>query len=142
MNNIHDHKERITEGVLRCEELKVHLERSNYPKSVFLSEDASGVVQRVVFESRTNQLVGLVLPLSGESGMPQLLSFDPSSAEEIKRCVELNQLSKLVYIVVAQPLQINALPFILQIFGTTNRFKAMDVHKRWQFTRTELKKYA
>lgn len=134
MNNIHEHKERIAEGVLRCKELVTHLEQSNYPKSVFLSEDASGVVQRAVFESRTNQLVGLVLPLSKESGMPQLFSFNASSAEEIKRCVDSNQLSKLVYIVVAQPLQKNALPFILQIFGTTNQFKASDVHKRWQFT--------
>lgn len=124
---------------MRCKELVAHIEQSNYPKSIFLSEDGSGVVQKVVFDSRTNQLIGLVLPLNDKDGMPILFSFKVKSAEEIKQYIKLPQ-SKLVYIIVAQPLKANARPFILQIFGTNNKFTTNDVLKRWNQTEMELKK--
>lgn len=139
VNHIYEDKGRIIEGELRCQELVTHLEQSNYPKSVFLSEDGSGVVKKVVFDSRSNQLVGLVLPFNNKTGMPQLFSFKADSAKDIEQCMKLPQ-SKLVYIIVAQPLAEHARPFILQIFGTDNQFKSSDVLKRWDYTKTELKK--
>lgn len=139
MNNIHESKERIIEGELKCEALVRHLEQSNYPKSIILAEDASGIVKRVVFDSRINQLVGLLLPLSENNGMPVLYSFQAESAEKIKQYMELPQ-SKLVYVIVAQPLAKNAKPFILQIYGTDNKFTTSDVLKRWDYIGIELKK--
>lgn len=133
VNNIHEDKKRIIEGELRCQELVTHLEPSKYSKSVFLSEYASGVVHKVVFDSRSNQLVGLVLPLNQKNGMPQLFSFKADSAEDIEKYMKLPQ-SKLVYIIVAQPLVKNAIPFIIQIFGTNNQFKSTNVLKRWDHT--------
>lgn len=41
----------------------------------------------------------------------------------------------------AQPIKAKSSPFLLQIFGTDNKFSANDVLKRWKFTVTELKKY-
>lgn len=139
MNNISERKEIIVEGELRCEQLAKFLEQTNCPNSVILSEDGSGVVQKVVYESRTNQLVGLVLPLNSTNGMPQLFAYKANSAEKIKQFME-NPQSNLVYMIVAQPLQKNARPFILQLLGTNNKFTGDAVQKRWQYTENELKK--
>lgn len=124
---------------MRCHQLLKHLQQTNAQKKVFLSEDASGIVKKIVYDSRNNQLIGLVLPLNGKNGMPQTLNFQAKSAETIKQYMDMPQ-STLVYIVVAQPLEENGIPFILQIFGTNNVFKTEHVLKRWKHTVDELKK--
>lgn len=139
MNLISKHKEVIKEGELRCNQLASYLEKSKYPNLVFLSEDGSSVVQKIVHESRTNQLVGLVLPLNSTNGMPQLFTYTAKSAEEIKEFMNKPR-SNLVYVIMAQPLQKGAPAFILQLFGTNNKFTAVDVSKRWRYTENELKK--
>lgn len=139
MNHIHKDKQQVIEGELRCSELVDHLERTNAPKSVFLSEDASGVVQKVVYDVHSNQLVGLVLPFNNLNGMPKMFSFEAQSVEDIKKNMQLPQ-STLVYIIVAQPLKIGIPPFILQIFGTNNKFETVDVLRRWNHTISELAK--
>lgn len=128
------------EGELRSKQLAKYLEDINSPKYVFLSEDASGVVQKVVYDVSTNQLVGLVLPLNEINGMPKMFTYEAKSAEEIERFLKLQQ-STLVYIIVVQPLVNEASPFILQMFGTNNTFKTCDVLSRWAYTEAELKKW-
>lgn len=139
VTHIHNSKDRIIEGDLRCEQLVKHLEQTNSQKKVFLSEDGSGIVKKIVYDSRTNQLIGLVLPFNTTNGMPMPFTFQAQSPETIKRYMEMPQ-STLVYIVVAQPLEENGIPFILQIFGTNNTFETDDVLKRWKHTELELKK--
>lgn len=137
-HNLQRNKRRIIEGQLRSKELNEYLQRIGGPKSVFLSEDGSGIVKKVVCDTISNQLVGLVLP-TGSNGCPIPYSYSADSEEAIKRSMELPQ-SALVYIVVAQPLKPNSPPFILQLFGTDNKFKAADVGNRWAYITTELKK--
>lgn len=139
MKHICTDKDRIIEGELRIEQLKKHLERTKSPNAIFLSEDASGVVRKVAYDSYTNQMIGLVLPFNEINGMPRLFSFQAKSAEEMKSFMELPQ-STLVYLIVAQPLKRDSPPFILQIFGSVNKFETSDALKRWQHTVKELKK--
>lgn len=139
MNRIHTQKERIIEGELRCKELALYLEKTNSPKTIFLSEDGSGIVKKIVYDSHSNQLIGLVLPVDAKNGMPITYTFKAESAELIKKHLQQSQ-SHLVYVVVAQPLKENTAPFILQIYGTDNRFKTEDVLKRWIHTEKELKR--
>lgn len=134
---IHD-KEKVIEGELRCESLLKYLEKTKSPRKIVLSEDGSGIVSKIVFDSRNNELIGLVLPFN-ENGMPKLHSFQAESAEKIKELLSLPK-SSLIYIVVAQPMKPKVLPYILQIFGTNNTFTAHDVLKRWSFTEKQLKK--
>lgn len=141
VNRIYIHKERITEGELRCKQLLEYLEKSNASKSVFLSEDASGIVKRVVYDSKSNQMIGLVLPMNEKNGMPQVKTFIAESAEKMKEYLRGPE-STLVYIVAAQPLKDKTPPFILQIFGTNNKFDMSVVSKRWKYTIDELKKLA
>lgn len=139
VNHIHKDKELIIEGELRCKKLVDYLNKTESPKSIFISEDGSGIVKNIVYDRRSNQLVGLVLPFNEKTGMPIRFSFQAKTAADIKNYVKLSQ-SHLVYIICAQPLKRNVPPFILQIYGTDNKFKADDVLKRWDYTVSELKK--
>lgn len=108
---------------------------------MFLSEDASGIVTKVQFDPKSNQLIGLVLPLDSKTGMPVKFNFTTESAAEIQKMIENESKSTLLYAILAQPLIEHAPPFVLQIFGTDNRFKTTDVVNRWKFTSQELKRY-
>lgn len=134
---ISQYKTRIVEGELRCKELVKYLETLNSKMFVWLSEDASGVVAKVEFDSKSNQMVGLVLPLNTNTGMPIPFSFMARSADEIQTNMKKNK-SSLVYIIMAKLLMKNTPPFILQLFGTNNRFNSHDVLNRWKYTVEEL----
>lgn len=138
-SHIQKNKQIVTEGQFRAKELKEYLDRIDAPKKVFLSEDGSGIAQKVVYDVNSNQLVGLLLPLQ-QNGCPKTFSYLATSEEEIRRCMTLPK-STLAYIIVAQPLKRSASPFILQVFGTDNKFKSSDVKNRWAYMETELKKY-
>lgn len=139
MGYISEYKTKITEGELRCKDLVHYLETVKAKKYVWLSEDASGVVAKVEFDSKSNQMIGLVLPSNPSTGMPIPFSYLARSECEIQSNMKKNK-SSLVYIVLAQPLMKNTPPFILQLFGTNNRFSANDVLNRWKHTVQELKK--
>lgn len=139
VHRVHAHKGKITEGELRCKELLEHLEKLNAPKIVFLSEDGSGVVKRVAYDSKSNEIIGLVLPFNKKNGMPQTKTYIAESAEIIKEHLK-KPLSTHVYIITAQPLKEKSAPFILQTFGTDNKFDKSTVSKRWDYTINELKK--
>lgn len=113
----------------------------NARKCVFLSEDASGIVTKVQFDPKSNQLIGLVLPLNSKTGMPVKLNFTAVSAAEIQRMMENESKSTLLYAIMAQPLIEHSPPFVLQIFGIDNKFKTTDVVNRWKYTSQELKRY-
>lgn len=132
-------KDRIIEGQLRCKQLNTYLDEIKASKYVFLSEDASGIVKNISYDVNSNQLVGLVLPFNESNGMPISFSFEAKSAEDMEKYLKLSQ-STLVYIIVAQPLQVGASPFILQMFGTDNTFETSDVLRRWAYIIEELKR--
>lgn len=135
MSYIQQRKQQINEGELRCSQLAEYLNQINAPKKVWLSEDASGIIAQVT--PSKNQLIGLVLP-NDKNGMPVQFNFTPNTISEINDQMKQNNRSTLVYLILAQPMKENTSPFILQIFGTDNKFKSMDVIKRWQHTCDQL----
>lgn len=139
MNYLHGKKLRIIEGTLRCNDLKEFLHKVGASTYVWLSEDGSGVNQKITYDVSSNKLVGLTLPLSEISGMPITSSFVASSLNEIEKHMK-NQPSTLVYLIIAQPIKSNSPPFVLQIFGSNNKFSTEDVINRWKYTKEELKK--
>lgn len=143
MAKIRDKRRRVIEGELRCKQLKDYCENLNVDKAVWISEDGSGIVSHIHYDSVSCQLVGYVLPNNPNTGCPIPYSFPARDADDIfKHISEQEQLqqSSLVYLVMAQPLSEKVPPFVLQIFGTDNRFKKEDVVKRWNHTRNELAK--
>lgn len=109
------------------------------PKNVWLSEDATGILSKVEYDPKTNQMIGLVLPIDFDSGMPIPFSFMARNAEEIDSNMQRTK-SCSVYVIMAQPLVENAPPFMLQLFGTDNKFRSRDVLQRWKFTSAELER--
>lgn len=139
MHYINKTKKRIVEGDLRCAELADYLDKVGSPRAVWLSEDGSGIVSKVAYDSSSNQLVGLVLPFHSETGIPIPFSFKPKSVDDMEQFLE-NPRSTHLYIVMAQPIKPNTPPFILQMYGTNNKFTANNVVSRWNHTERELEK--
>lgn len=106
---------------------------------VWACEDASPIVSKIEFDQKTNQMIGIVLPNQPKTGMPIPYSFLARNVEEIRSNMKRSK-SISVYLVLAQPLSVNAPPFILQLFGTDNKFKTKDVMLRWEHTKKELKR--
>lgn len=127
----------IKEGHLRVDELKQYLLKNNYPLTVFLSEDATGIVKRVEYSSNYNLISGLVLPL-GTNGIPISDSFLANKFENILNYIKNNNRASLVYVILAQPLEPGASPFCLAAFGIDNTFTADDILNRWKFTIDQL----
>lgn len=130
----------MVEGELRSKELSTYLEKIRAEKCVWISEDATAIVQKINYDAATNQIIGLVLPLNEKTGCPVTLSYKARTVDEIKKHME-KQKSSIVYLVMAQPINEKHPPFILQLFGSGNVFTAQDVVNRWEYTRKELQKY-
>lgn len=71
---IDEQKDRVVEGELRCKELAQFLDDHRATKNVWLSEDATAIVQKISYDPKTNQLVGIVLPFNSE-GNPKPFRF-------------------------------------------------------------------
>lgn len=107
------------------------MDKLKAPRQVHIEEDASGIVDKYSYDSSTNQIIGLVLPLDSKTGMPIPFTFTPQSVDEMEDFIKKPK-STLVYFVLAQPIKENVPPFILQIYGIDNKFKSADVLQRWK----------
>lgn len=139
MKYIDRSKTRIIEGRLRTEELSQYLDKMGTAKSVWLSEDATAIISRVKYDPKTNQMIGLLLPLDKDNGCPIPFSFLATDADTIEKFLK-QPMSHSVYLVMAQALDEKVPPFVLQMFGTTQRFTSTDVNKRWLHTQSELRR--
>lgn len=139
---IHKSNCRVVEGVLRCNELLEYLEERNLEKAVHLCEDGTRTVERVQYDSYTNQIVGFALPLNKSNGLPIPFAFPAGSASEmIAHFEKNNSTSSLVNVIMAKPVGTNSTPpFCLLLFGTDNKYTAEDVSNRWDFIVAKLKK--
>lgn len=126
-------KPTIVEGELRLEGLKNYLEGLNLVKSVWLSEDATGIVEKVEMDPKTNQMVGLVLPTNFQNGMPIPFTYLARNTDEIHDNMKCSK-STHVYMIMAQPLAKHVPPYVLQLFGTDNKFSTENILLRWKHT--------
>lgn len=130
----------MQEGILRCDELRHHLESRNFPLVVSLSEDGTRVIDRVQYDSITNQLLGFVPAIDPVNGLPIPFQFPARDAEEIvSHFSNENIVASFLNVVMAQPIK-DAPPFCLLIYGTDSKYCARDVVNRWKHISSELKK--
>lgn len=140
MRCINDTKERIVEGELRSKGLAEYLIQHNAGCDVWLCEDGSGLVPKISYDATSDELIGMALPIDDKTGCPKKFEFTTRDEAEIKRFCAMNK-STHVYLVLAIPLKEGIAPYILQIFGTDNRFTAQNVVQRWNYTNNELRRY-
>lgn len=139
-------KSSAVEGALRADELLKYLTDLNLPKLVSLSEDATKINDRIQYDVGTNQLVGFVLPLNPENGMPIVDFYQATSAAHMERCFynletgTERKRSSYVNVVMAQPLVKSIPAFCLLIFGTDSMYNTEDIVKRWTYITKELEK--
>ncbi|KAK3918488.1 Protein mom-2 [Frankliniella fusca] len=74
----------IVEGEFRFPELVQYLEDRKLGKEIWLSEDGTRIKVQVQYDTRTNQLVGLV-PQLDRNGLPKVSSFVADSAENTRQ---------------------------------------------------------
>lgn len=136
---IKDTRECILEGEIRSKELVKYLSDRNAGTDIWLCEDASGIISQIKYDQTLDQLIGMVLPIDDRTGCPKRFEHTARDEDEIKSFMK-HKRSTLIYIVMAIPLKEGVAPFILQMYGTDNKFKACDVIKRWNFTIENLKR--
>lgn len=138
--HIHKSNNRVIEGILRRDELLLYLNERNQPLIVSLSEDATRIDNRVQYDKSTNQLIGFVLPINKANGMPKPFSYKSrSSAEMIYHFSSGAPTAKFVNTIMAKPMG-KFPPFCLLIFGSDNKYSAIDVANRWTHIEKELAK--
>lgn len=136
---IHRSDHAIVEGELRVDELLLYLKDRKLPLWVSLSEDATRVDNKVKYDSRTNQIIGFILPTS-HSGMPIPFRYKARNMQEIVSHFSKGiPVANFINTIMAQPLS-SAPPFCLLIFGTDGQYTARDVSKRWKYISNELEK--
>lgn len=133
-------KHQYIEGELRAKELLAYLKELNLPLVVSISEDATRIENRLQYDSSTNQIIGFVLPINQETGMPIPYSYMARNAEEMISHFAQNQpIASLVNVVMAQPIsETFAPPFCLLLFGSDNKYTQRDVCNRWKFIAEQL----
>lgn len=137
MRCIKDTKDCVYEGELRCEGLAKYLIQNKAGNDIWICEDASGLIPKILYDPTTDQLVGMTLPIDEHTGCPKKFEFTTRNEEEIKAFCQMAK-STHIYLVLAIPLKEGIPPYILQMYGTDNRFKALDVVKRWNHITHEL----
>lgn len=130
-------EEGFIEGEFRIRQLKEFLTLHNLPFKVFLCEDATRVTGRIQYASKSNQVKGFSLPLDG-NGLPKTGNFPATSATVMAQYFSDYPTSSSAYCIIAVPLKVNAPDFTLCMFGTNNKFKAIDVHNRLEWTKESL----
>lgn len=132
----------VNEGILRCEELLLYLKSRNLPLVVSLSEDATRIVGRVQYDSKTNQLMGFALPLNTENGLPVPFTYKARSSREIvAHFTSNNPVAGFINVIMARPITDKPVAsFCLLLFCSNNTYSAGDVSRRWSTTVNELKK--
>ncbi|CAG9814589.1 unnamed protein product [Phaedon cochleariae] len=128
--NIFTQEDSFIESQVRFDKLKDFLEKRNYPKNIWISEDQTGITGRIQYDSKTNNIVGFVLPL--RDGLPITNYFQAKTASEIELIFLTQTKSNYLLMIMAQPLVPNAPAFSLCAFGSNNKFTHKDVQRRWQ----------
>lgn len=130
---------RAVEGQLRIQELSNYLSQRNLPRIVALSEDATRINGVPQYDSKSNEILGFVLPLSG-NGMPIPHSYPAKNFDEIYTYFRNGMpCAHFLNVIMAQPMA-NVPPFCVLIFCSNSKYKAEDVAHRWEFITKELEK--
>lgn len=130
---------KIFEGIPRIDELHVYLTDRKLPLAISLSEDATRIVDRIQYDSITNQLIGFAVPINKENGMPVPFAFPARNADEIiSHFSQQNSSSQHLNVMMAQPLVESEPPFCLMIYGSDNTHTSSEVIKRWNYINARL----
>ena len=136
---LNSYQDGIYEGKMRLRELKNFLTHNGFQPCVWLSEDATRIVGRIVYDGVANQIVGCLLPFDN-NGMPMAFSYKFENVLETFEFLQNMKVTSLVNVIMAQPMDTAAPSFCLLMYGTDNKQNYAVTSKRWNFMKNELEK--
>ena len=125
-------REQLAEGQFRFDSMKTHL-RSLNTAYAFVSEDCTGVIQKVSYDRRSNSFVGFCPPLQN-NGFPRLAPFQIETFSDLETAFKNKKISSLLNIHSVQPITPQgqrASPFLIAAYGTDNTFDSYHLLRRW-----------
>lgn len=120
----------------------LYLSSRSLPLIISLSEDATRIVDRIQYDSRTNQIIRFVPPINAINGLPVPYTYRARNTAEIaEHFVDDCAVASFLNVIMAQPVTSRAVPpFCLLLFGSDNKYSSDDVSHRWRFITNELRK--
>ena len=126
---------KISEAEFRFDQLYKHFENLNV-QYAFGSEDATGVIKKIKYDSTTNTFNGFSTPL--DRRVPIKEYYQTDSYDTLKFWCNSIDKSSLLNVHMIQPVQpsnTNTIPspFLLSAYGIDNTATANDVLHRWWY---------
>lgn len=122
---------RIEEGEFRYNLMSDYL-ASQKTDLIFVAEDYTAVVPRIIHDIKANAFIGFT-PLL-ENGIPKVNSFSTDSFSELESWFNTLTISNLLKLQMIQPINLNGLSsssFVLSSYGTDNQFTTEDILMKW-----------
>ncbi|CAF4340856.1 unnamed protein product, partial [Rotaria magnacalcarata] len=121
----------LTEGLSNYDGI---LKYFNMNQSIlgFVAEDATAVVPKVTYDTKSNTFIGFSLPLDS-NGLPIQNSYSTDSFTRLDEWYSDVKRATLLNAYLIQPLSssLHISPYIFAVYGTDNKFESSDVISRW-----------
>ncbi|CAF4358180.1 unnamed protein product [Rotaria sp. Silwood2] len=130
-NLIQDKNLKLNEAEFRFDLLEQHFMSKN-SKYGFASEDTTGIIKKVVYNTDTNSFIGFCTPL--DNGIPIAHHFRTESFYQLKEWFADVEKAALLNLHMIQPLSqdvTNSSSFILSAFSISNTFTSSDIVQKW-----------
>jgi hypothetical protein len=120
----------LTEAEFRFESLQQF-----HSGFAFCSEDTTGVIRKVEYDSSTNSFIGFSTLLA--DGVPIRQPYQTDSFEDLKMIYNTNETAGLLNVHMLQSLSAEndptnfPKPFLLSTYDVNNKFTSIDILHRW-----------
>ncbi|CAF1118836.1 unnamed protein product [Didymodactylos carnosus] len=104
----------------------------------FMSEDSTGVIRKIEYDSVTNAFIGFSTPLI--AGLPSCKHFQIDAFDELKTWFSTYEKAQLLNVHMFQPITTNSAlssPYLFSTYGTSSKFTPNDIWCRWVFIHDE-----
>ncbi|CAF4349110.1 unnamed protein product, partial [Rotaria magnacalcarata] len=126
---------KLTEAEFRFDQLQKHFKNLNL-RYAFGSEDATGVIKKIKYDSITNKFIGFLTPL--DHGVPIKEYYHTDSLDTLKLWFNSIDKASLLNVHMIQSVQSTTQntipsPFLLSAYGIDNTATANDILQRWWY---------
>lgn len=103
----------------------------------FCSEDMTGVIRKVEYDSSSNSFVGFATPII--DGVPMAQSYQANTFNELKCIYESTEIASLLNVHMFQSVPMldsvthAPKPCLLSAYGVNNKSDAMNILRRWMY---------
>lgn len=123
---------RPNEGEFLFEQIKAKMIENGEVLQVIVADDDTKLQEALRYDSRTNTVLGLKLPL-GPQGTPIRSSFEFTCFAAVRAFVESNPQSTYVKLMTVQSISPGSRVYQLVMYGTRGSDKSDDTFARWNY---------